>query len=71
MEATVPDPRDPTEQPVPATPPVAPDAETPPADPLPIPGGAGPMGGSQTGEFVDGIDQPVRHPGERPPLSTD
>jgi len=52
--------------------PLAPDAETgPDTDPMPIPGAAGPMGGSPTGELVDGVDQPVRLPGDRPPLSTD
>jgi hypothetical protein len=29
------------------------------------------MGGSATGELVDGVDQPVQLPGERPPLTTD
>jgi hypothetical protein len=52
--------------------PVAPDADTEPlADPIPIPGAAGPMGGSSTGELLDGVDQPITLPGERPPLSTD
>ena len=52
--------------------PVAPDAETGPnVDPMPIPGAAGPMGGSPTGELVDGVDRPVLLPGDRPPLTTD
>jgi hypothetical protein len=52
--------------------PLAPDADIEPeADPMLIPGAAGPMGGSATGELVDGVDQPVQLPGERPPLSTD
>ena len=52
--------------------PLAPDADTEPlVDPIPLPGAAGPLGGSLTGELVDGIDQPVDLPGERPPLSTD
>lgn len=52
--------------------PLAPDAETSPdATPLPIPGAAGPMGGSSTGDLVDGIDQPVVAPGGTPPLATD
>jgi hypothetical protein len=52
--------------------PAAPDADTvPPAEPLPIPGAAGPVGGSPTGDLVDGADQPVDLPGDRPPLSTD
>ena len=52
--------------------PVAPDADTVPvAEPMPIPGAAGPMGGSPTGDLVDGVDQPIDMPGERPPLSTD
>jgi hypothetical protein len=38
---------------------------------MPIPGAAGPMGGSSTGELVDGLDQPIDLPGERKPLSTD
>jgi hypothetical protein len=51
---------------------MAPDADTEPIiDPIPIPGAAGPLGGSPTGELVDGIDQPIDLPGERPPLSTD
>jgi hypothetical protein len=51
---------------------VAPDADTEPlVDPIPLPGAAGPVGGSITGELVDGIDQPIDLPGERPPLSTD
>jgi hypothetical protein len=29
------------------------------------------MGGSASGELVDGIDQPVKLPGDRPPLTTD
>jgi hypothetical protein len=49
--------------------PPAPDADI--IDPIPIPGAAGPLGGSPTGELVDGIDQPIDLPGERPPLSTD
>lgn len=63
---------DPT-KPAPATgTPIAPDAETGPGnDPMPIPGAAGPMGGSPTGELVDGVDQPVTLPGDRPPLTTD
>lgn len=52
--------------------PQAPDAESgPETDPMPIPGAAGPMGGSLTGELVDGVDQPIQLPGDRPPLSTD
>ncbi|MFN8632856.1 MAG: hypothetical protein U0893_03305 [Chloroflexota bacterium] len=52
--------------------PLAPDAESSPdAEPTPIPGAAGPMGGSPTGELLDGVDQPIRLPGDRPPLSTD
>ena len=52
--------------------PAAPDADAEPlVDPIPLPGAAGPLGGSLTGEFVDGIAQPVDLPGERPPLSTD
>lgn len=52
--------------------PLAPDAETSPdATPLPIPGAAGPMGGSPTGDLVDGADQPVTLPGAPPPLTTD
>ncbi|MGE3908519.1 MAG: hypothetical protein AB7K36_04165 [Chloroflexota bacterium] len=52
--------------------PLSPDAETGPAiDPLPIPGAAGPMGGSITGEEVDGVNQRVQRPGDRPPLTTD
>jgi hypothetical protein len=51
---------------------LAPDADTEPEiDPIPIPGAAGPMGGSNTGELVDGVDQPIQLPGSRPPLSTD
>jgi hypothetical protein len=59
--------------PVPSTGiPNAPDADTvPEGDPMPIPGAAGPMGGSGTGELVDGVDQPVKLPGDRPPLTTD
>ncbi len=49
-----------------------PDADVEPlVDPIPLPGAAGPVGGSITGELVDGIDQPIDLPGERPPLSTD
>ncbi|HZO27423.1 MAG TPA: hypothetical protein VFH48_15690 [Chloroflexota bacterium] len=52
--------------------PIAPDADAEPfVDPIPLPGAAGPLGGSPTGELVDGIDQPIDLPGERPPLSTD
>jgi len=52
--------------------PLAPDGESSPdATPLPIPGAAGPMGGSPTGELMDGVDQPVAAPGEPPPLATD
>jgi hypothetical protein len=52
--------------------PIAPDAETGPLnDPMPIPGAAGPMGGSGTGDLVDGANQPVSLPGSRPPLTTD
>jgi hypothetical protein len=29
------------------------------------------MGGSLTGDLVDGVDQPIKLPGDRPPLSTD
>jgi hypothetical protein len=51
---------------------VAPDADAgPEAVRIPIPGAAGPMGGSPTGELVDAVDQPVQLPGQRPPLSTD
>ena len=50
----------------------SPDADVEPiVDPIPLPGAAGPVGGSITGELVDGIDQPIDLPGERPPLSTD
>jgi hypothetical protein len=68
----MPDRNDPT-NPVPSTGlPIAPDAESgPDTDPMPIPGAAGPMGGSPTGELVDGVDQPVNLPGSRPPLTTD
>jgi hypothetical protein len=55
----------PDTQPVPA-----PDAEGV-ADPMPLPGAAGPVGGSPTGELVDGVNQPVELPGDPPPLSTD
>jgi hypothetical protein len=48
----------------------APDAEVAP-DPMPLPGAAGPVGGSPTGELVDGVNQPVELPGDRPPLATD
>jgi hypothetical protein len=52
--------------------PLAPDAEaSPDATPLPIPGAAGPMGGSPTGELIDGADQPIASPGTPPPLATD
>ena len=52
--------------------PIAPDADAEPLiDPIPLPGAAGPLGGSLTGELVDGIDQPIDLPGDRPPLSTD
>ena len=52
--------------------PAAPDADIEPVvDPIAIPGASGPLGGSPTGELVDGIDQPIHLPGERPPLSTD
>lgn len=52
--------------------PLAPDAEaSPDATPLPIPGAAGPMGGSPTGELVDGLDQPITLPGSPPPPATD
>jgi hypothetical protein len=55
-----------------SSPPVAPDAVTSPiADPIPLPGAAGPLGGSPTGELVDGIDQPIDLPGDRPLLATD
>jgi hypothetical protein len=51
---------------------VAPDADVVPIpDPIQIPGGAGPLGGSPTGDLVDGLNQPIDLPGERPPLSTD
>lgn len=64
----MPDPADPTVTPVPAPP----DAETgPDAAPMPIPGAAGPMGGSPTDELVDGVNQPVVLPGNKPPQSTD
>jgi hypothetical protein len=55
----------PDAQPVPA-----PDAEGG-ADPMPLPGAAGPVGGSPTGELVDGVNQPVELPGERLPRTTD
>jgi hypothetical protein len=55
----------PDAQPVPT-----PDAEGG-TDPMPLPGAAGPIGGSPTGELVDGVNQPVELPGERPPLATD
>ena len=52
--------------------PPSPDADVEPlVDPISLPGAAGPVGGSITGELVDGIDQPINLPGERPPLSTD
>ena len=52
--------------------PVAPDADAEPiVDPIPVPGAAGPLGGSPTGDLVDGINQPIDLPGDRPPLSTD
>ena len=52
--------------------PIPADAQTgPDTEPMPIPGAAGPMGGSATGELVDGVDQPVQLPGDRPPLTTD
>ena len=55
----------------PANPPSS-DADTESVlDPIPLPGAAGPLGGSMTGEQVDGIDQPLDVPGQRPPLSTD
>ena len=63
----MPDPRTPT---TPGTPDVTdPTTELDP-DPIPIPGAAGPVGGP-TGEVLDGINQPIDLPGERPPLSTD
>jgi hypothetical protein len=68
----MPDSRDPTTPAAPDAVPIPPDADTgPEADPMPIPGAAGPMGGSPTGELVDGVDQPVKLPGDRPPLTTD
>jgi hypothetical protein len=52
--------------------PLAPDADAEPIiDPIPLPGAAGPLGGSPNGEPLDGVDQPINLPGERPPLSTD
>ena len=39
-------------------------------DPIPVPGAAGPVSGP-TGEVLDGVNQPINLPGERPPLSTD
>ena len=39
-------------------------------DPIPVPGAAGPVVGP-TGEVLDGANQPINLPGERPPLSTD
>jgi hypothetical protein len=51
--------------------PVAPDADTVPVDPIPLPGAAGPLGGSPTSEILDGVNQPISLPGDRPPLSTD
>ncbi len=38
--------------------------------PIPVPGAAGPVSGP-TGEVLDGVNQPINLPGERPPLSTD
>lgn len=68
----MPNPNDPTRTTPSTGLPIASDAETGPgADPMPIPGAAGPMGGSPTGELVDGVDQPVNLPGTRPPLTTD
>ena len=52
--------------------PLAPDAESSPdATPLPIPGGAGPLGGSPTGDLIDGVNQPMRPPVAPAPLATD
>ena len=52
--------------------PIASDGDAEPLiDPIPLAGAAGPLGGSLTGEVVDGIDQPIDLPGDRPPLSTD
>ena len=39
-------------------------------DPIPVPGAGGPAVGP-AGEVLDGVNQPVHLPGERPPLSTD
>ena len=61
------DPRTPTN---PGTPDVPdPTTELDP-DPIPVPGAGGPVGGP-TGEVLDGVNQPIHLPGERPPLSTD
>lgn len=62
------DPTDRTRTGAPDAPDAAPGQDV---EPMPIPGAAGPVGGSPTGELVDGIDQPIDLPGERPPLSTD
>jgi hypothetical protein len=52
--------------------PIAPDADAEPiVDPIPLPGAAGPLGGAPNGELLDGVDQPINLPGERPPLTTD
>ncbi len=61
------DPRNPT---TPITPDALDPTTEPTPDPLPIPGAGGPVGGP-TGEILDGANQPVSLPGERPPLSTD
>ncbi|MCC6179026.1 MAG: hypothetical protein IT305_27265 [Chloroflexi bacterium] len=41
------------------------------ADLIPLPGAGGPLGGSPSGEVVDGLNQSVDLPGDKPPLSTD
>jgi hypothetical protein len=60
-----------TTDPAAQAPPAA-DADAEPViDPIPLPGAAGPLGGSNTGELVDAVDQPMTLPGQCPPLSTD
>ena len=61
------DPRNPS---TPNTPDAVDPTVDPAPDPLPIPGAGGPATGP-TGEVLDGANQPVSLPGDRPPLSTD